>query len=194
MFLHNLCLTSAALALLAAPALAACPPQMPAAPQPLSVAVADSSAFSAAVVAEVNRYRCAAGLAPVALDRRATRASRGHSLWMAEAGRMTHDSTAKGRETLQRRLRAEGVAIRRGGYESIGDLRFYSVQGLDCHSGRPIPTEAALARRIVAMWIESPSHRRLLLAPRATQAGAAAAVRTQAQSCGAVFLTIILFG
>lgn len=194
MSLRKFYMSLAALAVVAAPALAACPPKVPPAPRPLSVAVADSPDFSAAVVAEVNRYRCAAGLPPVGLDDRATRASRGHSLWMAEAGQMSHDSTLKGRETLQRRLRAEGIAIRRGGYESIGNLRHYSVRGLDCHTGRPIPTEAALARQIVAMWIESPGHQALLMAPRASWAGAAAAVSHQPRSCGAVFLSIVLFG
>lgn len=183
-----------ALLALAGPGQAACPPAGVAAPRPLTQAIPDSAAFSAAVVMEVNRHRCAAGLAPVGLDDRATRSSRAHSLWMATAGRLTHNSTQKGRENLGRRLQAEGIPLRRAGYESIGELGFYSVQGLGCHSGRDIPTEAVLARRIVAMWVESPAHRAQVLSPRVSQAGAAAAVSVNPRSCGRIYLTLTLFG
>lgn len=183
------------LLLLAAPA-AACGTAMPPAAMttPLTLAVADSPRFSAAVIHAVNVERCRLGLAPVTLDAAATRSSRGQSLAMAAAGRMTHDTSVPGRGSVAARFRAEGIHIRRKGYESIGMLGFYSVQGLGCHQGRSIPTEADLARRIVAMWLDSPPHRSQLLSPQVTQAGAAAAVSQRAERCGSVYLTITLYG
>ena len=178
------------------PAGAACTRQIPSASRntPLTAEIDRSESFSAAVVGEVNARRCQAGLPPVAHDPAATRSSTGQSLWMAEAGAMTHDSTRPGHRTLAARLAAEGISIRRKGYESIGALGFYSVAGLDCHVGRAIPTEAELAARIVQMWADSPAHRAQILSPEVQRAGAGAAVRLREPGCGTVYLTITLYG
>lgn len=161
--------------------------------RPVGPAVARSPVFSRAVVAELNHYRCRAGLPPVATDARAARTSAWHSAWMASAGQMTHDSNIRGRRSYGDRLEAEGIRVSVRAYENIAHLRHYSVEGLSCRTGRRIPTEGELAREVVRMWYGSPPHRRQMMAPEMTRAGGGAAASLREGTCGTLFLTLDLY-
>lgn len=168
-----------AAALLVATDLAACPGgAMPQAAGATLSGPIDQGLFSRAVTAEINRYRCEAGVGPVAPSASVTRAAIHHSTWMARTDRMSHASTEPGRRTLGARLAQAGVRYRRAA-ENIG---FMPACG-DSYAG--------LARRIVAAWSRSPGHRRNILDPALAHSGAAAVPRGD---CRRVYMTSAFAG
>ncbi len=199
----------AAILLVASTASYACVrPAMPeAASHDLPVNEIDQGLLDQAVRAEVNYYRCLNGRRALgAADRSFSGVARDHSRWMAATGTLSHKSNVRGRSTLSQRVRAAGL---RSGYASenlamlpryrFGGQKFHVVNGAQCRfagrSGATIPPRSyeTLARDVVRMWMESPGHRRNILANKARQLRTAAVVG-QGQYCGDVWVTQTFVG
>ena len=97
------------------------------------------TANEAAVLVDLNHARLAHGLPPLGSDVRLIRAARGHSAAMLASGTFDHGPFSS-------RIRQQGVPAGRFG-ETIG------------WASRP----SGAARLIVALWLASPPHRRILL-------------------------------
>lgn len=128
------------------------------------------------VIALLNKERCKRGLRPLRVRYSLTRAARAHSREMAERGRLTHRS-ANG-DSVGRRLRRHGY--RRSGY------RYWSV-GENIARARA-GTLLATPTAIVAAWIHSSTHRRVILAGRFRDVG----VGIRTSSSGQRFFTLDL--
>jgi uncharacterized protein YkwD len=107
----------------------------------------------------VNQARAAQGLAPVRAQRRLVCAARAHSRSMAHLDYFSHDS-ADGR-TFSARLQQHGYV--RSGY------RGWTV-GEDIASGRT-GTVCATAEAVVQLWMESATHRSVMLTAAFKDAG-----------------------
>jgi len=103
---------------------------------------------AAAVIAQVNAFRAAHGLAPVAAESRLTRAVQEHAEAMAASGAFVHDGPDG---NLTERMRRAAYAFATAA-ENIG-------------AGARTPEET------VAGWIQSPPHARNLLVPSVVDAG-----------------------
>ncbi|MEU6992561.1 CAP domain-containing protein [Streptomyces sp. NPDC046465] len=137
---------AAGIALLAV--LTACPAAARATPLP--VATPPYRAGPAAdVVDEVNRHRARAGCSPVHLLDSLSRAAREHSAEMADRERLTH-AGADGSRPIDR--------VRDAGYRPR-------------MAGEVIADGATTADATVRLWVDSPSHRAVVLNCRYTHAG-----------------------
>lgn len=159
--------------------------------------------LDSAIRAEVNFHRCRAGLSKVGnagtgLARQAEK----HSLWMAKRQQLTHKSTVPGASTLRQRVKAAGVSFRTGS-ENIGmvhrykidNRRFKILSSSQCkfatYQGEALPAHsyASLARHVVELWMDSPSHRKNILDRRVNKVSSAVAFDPNAQYCGRFWLT-----
>lgn len=156
-----------------------------------------------AIRAEVNFHRCRAGLSPLAdAGRGMSREATKHSEWMAKTQQLTHRSTVAGAATLKQRIKNAGIRIRTGS-ENIGMVHRYQIDNrrfkiIDSNAcqfttqdGQPLPAHsyATLARHVVALWMESPGHRKNILDRRVTKMSTAVAFDPNAQYCGRFWLT-----
>lgn len=104
---------------------------------------------STQLISEVNRHRATAGCPAVRLRESLNRAAEAHSADMAAHGRLSHTGTdGSGPED---RMRAAGYQ--------------------PGHSGEVIAVGQATATAVVGLWMDSPSHRSILLTCRYTDAG-----------------------
>lgn len=110
------------------------------------------------VLAKINGFRRANGLAPVRLSRSLTAAARFHSAEMAQRGFFGHNS-ANGGSFDRRILRYYPVKGAR--YWSVGENLLWSSPSVD-------------ATGAMTMWVNSPEHKRILLTPRWREAGLSA--------------------
>ncbi len=133
-----------ALALASVAVLVASPVASPNAPTKIE----RRAALEAAVVREMNRVRAARGLTPLRAAPALRSAARGHSQAMLAHGFFSHES-------------ADGTAfserIRRY-YSNAGYARWSVGEALMASQGRFVDAEA-----IVTAWLESPSHRAIIL-------------------------------
>ena len=108
------------------------------------------AALEANVVREMNRIRAARGLDPLRAAPSLRSAARSHSQAMLAHGFFSHDS-------------ADGTAfserIRRF-YSNAGYARWSVGEALMATQGRFVDAEA-----VVTAWLESPSHRTIILSP-----------------------------
>ncbi len=111
-------------------------------------------AASRAIIERTNAARADAGLPPLTVDPRLTRAAEAYAREMARDGRFDH--VARGGAGVESRAEAAGYT----GWE-------YLAENLATGAGRPD------ADAIVARWLESPEHRRNILAPELRDAGVA---------------------
>lgn len=137
----------------------------------LLLALAPASAWSAdrpAVVAQAERsviersnaFRQSQGLPPVSADRALTTAAQAFAAYMARTDNYGHE--ADGREPSQR-AQAQGYS-----YCMVSENIAMQYSSADFETER-------LARGLVQGWIDSPGHRRNLLAAEATDIGVAIA-------------------
>jgi len=113
-------------------------------------------AHRTATLRALNAVRAASGERPLRLDRRLVHAARRHSREMVLRRYFAHESPDGAR--FSARIAATGWMPRRG--------RWYVGETLAW--GRGTSAEPSL---IVAAWLRSPSHRRVLLDPRYRQVG-----------------------
>ena len=128
----------------------------------------DLAAFERLVLSEVNRVREAAGARPITPDDRLAAIARAHSQDMLDRGFVAH-RTPDGRAPGERALRA-GYAFREFGENIFSGALYDTVtrtQRGDQERALYLwyaPEE--LAQLVAEMWMESPSHRENMLAPR----------------------------
>lgn len=125
------------------------------------------NALEADVLVQINRLRRSRGLAPVRLSAALRRAADAHSTAMATRGFFAHES-ADGTAFWKRVAR---FYPRRSGAWSVGENLLWSSPDVD----------AATALR---MWMDSPSHRKILLTARWREIGLSA---VHAQSAPGVY-------
>ena len=114
---------------------------------PFTVQAAQSD-DAARIIALVNNFRAAHGLAPVALDSKLSAAAQQHASAMAESATFSHD---KPDGNLTERMRRAGYA--------------FATVTENIAAGAPTPEEAE------ATWEQSPPHERNLLNPSVRDAG-----------------------
>ena len=125
-------------------------------PSPAPTKVERRAALEAAVVVEMNRIRVARGLRPLRAAPALRTAARSHSQAMLDHGFFSHHS-ADGT--------AFNVRIRRY-YTDRGFTKWSVGEALMASQGRAVEASA-----IVAAWLESPSHRTIVLSPAWRDAG-----------------------
>jgi uncharacterized protein YkwD len=128
----------------------------PAAAPESSATVERRTALEAAVIREMNTVRVAEGLRPLHASPSLRTAARGHSRAMLEHGFFAHESS-------------DGTAfserIRRH-YTNRGWMKWSVGEALLSGTGDTLEPRA-----IVAAWLDSPSHREILLSPTWRDAG-----------------------
>ncbi|MEL6642841.1 MAG: CAP domain-containing protein [Pseudomonadota bacterium] len=167
----------------------------------------DQARLSQAILGEVNFVRCQAGrravtAAPGTLIQSAT----AHSVWMAQAGTLSHQGRGASGRGLADRVRSAGLRVRTAGENiaqlpryTFGSQRFRVIDRGACvfqtRAGRQIPPHSyqSLARQVVALWMASPGHRRNVLDPDVSAMGAGAAF-SQSNTCGDYWVTQIFVG
>ena len=146
----------------------------------------------------VNRERCRQGLEPLGRSPAAIQAAAGHARTMATYDFMGHDSPIIGRETLERRLDAEGIGSFRFAAENVARSAASALSPRDdiCldRVAAANATYAHLAEGLYNMWIASSSHRTSVLQPRADALGAGVAVNPRKYQCGEVAAAMVLVG
>lgn len=168
----------------------------------------DSALLDAALRAEVNRARCAAGLRTLAPAPGLQPVAAAHAGWMARAGMLSHSpALGGGLGSLGARLAAGGHP-NRAGAENIAMVHRFPIEGQPItvrnaraclfadRQGRTIGAHSyqSLAAQLVAQWMASTGHRRNLLNPRLTAVAHAAAIAPDAASCGRVYAVQVFIG
>lgn len=167
----------------------------------------NQSLLDAAILAEVNYYRCKNGRSKLTPARGLRRQASKHSMWMARSGKLSHKATSGSSRTLTSRLKSSGRKFKTGA-ENIGVMRLYNIDGrsflirssgkcvFTTPSGKPIGRHSyrSLAKLAVREWMESPGHRKNILRRNLRHTGAGAGIRPNSRHCGAVFLTQIFIG
>lgn len=110
-----------------------------------------ASPMEASIVAEINRERRAAGLAPLSVEDRLTRAARLHAANMASRNELAHTLTGATTSTLVSRVRDVGYA-----YRFIAENIAYG----------PVAVEP-----LVQGWMGSPGHSANILNAAYTETG-----------------------
>ena len=167
----------------------------------------DTALLDAAILVLINYERCRKGRSELVSMPGLQREAAKHSAWMAQNNTLTHKSSVNGRRSVQDRVRKSGVSFRRGS-ENIAMLHLYQVDGLSfrinsqqacsfstqCGVALPRHSYQSLANSVVSYWMASASHRKNIMEKRVTMIGSSAAVNTQGEYCGTVFLTQIFAG
>jgi len=121
-------------------------------------AVSSQAALERSIVGEINAIRASRGLQRLVVSGTLARAAQSHSRDMARAGYFAHESR-DGRPFGERVRRYYGSA----GYRSwrAGENLLWASPDVD-------------ATRAVKLWLQSPGHRRILLAPAWREIGLSA--------------------
>lgn len=162
----------------------------------------NAALLDAAVLVEVNYYRCRAGLSRLRPEKRLRNVASGHSKWMARTQNVTHTSTAFGSGTLKGRMKRTGLKWRAGAENigkiyrfQLGNRRFFVRDGATCQfttvGGALISQHSyqSLARYVVGLWVDSPGHRKNIMDRRMTMVGTAIALDKKAKYCGTYYIT-----
>lgn len=166
----------------------------------VSAETLDQTLFNAAVLHYVNIERCNRGLTPLKSDNKLIRATRQHSSNMASNAYVSHQSQQSGYRNLKDRLTKANVryqvagenvaksfvfAFDRRNIGSSGNcqFRFSSTGGVV-----PRHTYDSLAKDLVSLWMESPTHRRNILYRDYRRAGATIGIDTDSSYCGTVYV------
>lgn len=154
----------------------------------------DRDGLSAAILAETNRARASIGLPPLRVDSRLAKAADGHTRFLTLIGGIRHESFLPGRETVDARVRAEGL---KSAFVSE-NLALIPVRprimreragggGVEVVDGGEMDLRIEqLATMFVRAWLDSPPHRENLLNPRFTHLGCA--VRTGTGPAAVMFV------
>jgi uncharacterized protein YkwD len=120
--------------------------------------ISGRAALGREIVSEINAVRAARGLPRLVVSGSLGTAARKHSLDMARAGFFAHESPNRG--SFGDRVRRD---YRTAGYRSwrAGENLLWASPDVD-------------AKRAVEMWLESPSHRHILLTPAWREIGLSA--------------------
>ena len=161
----------------------------------------DQSLFNDAVLHYVNVERCIRGLSPLRSDGSLIRATRQHSAHMASNAYISHNSKQTGYSGLKDRLSRARVRYNVAG-ENIAksfvfafDRRSVSGDASSCKfrfssNGRNVPrhTYDSLAKNLVLLWMESPTHRSNILHNSFHRAGATIGIESDPKFCGTSYV------
>ena len=167
----------------------------------------NQAVLDAAILAQVNFYRCKHGLPKLTPASGLRKQASKHSMWMARSGKLSHKASSGTSRSPKGRLKSSGLKYKTGA-ENIGVMRLYNVDNrrflirssgkcvFTTPSGEPIGRHSyrSLAQLAVREWMESPGHRRNILRRNLRHTGAGGGIRPNSQHCGAVFLTQIFSG
>lgn len=162
----------------------------------------DAVLLDQAILVELNLRRCQNGLGPLRSSANLRSVALNHAKWMARNTTVSHQSSVPGQSTLSARMSSSGVDFTTGA-ENIGMVHRFQLDGqsfkirdgASCafatYGGKPISAHsyASLARYAVDLWMASSGHRRNILNPRVSIVGSAAALNSDTQYCGQVYLT-----
>ncbi|NSX54763.1 CAP domain-containing protein [Parasulfitobacter algicola] len=163
----------------------------------------NQSLFNKAVLAEVNYYRCRNGRKSLRGSQALVKSANGHSAWMAKNQKLSHTSSQRGQRDIGQRIRRTYGKFSRAS-ENIASVQrflidngqvYYPKNVQNCHfetSNRqriPPHTYASLAKRIVKLWVDSPSHRRNIMDSNVQYVGTAIQFDAKYRNCGAYFAT-----
>jgi uncharacterized protein YkwD len=165
-----LALVLAALAAMAGPARAQAPAACPSATVPLGSA--PPAAVEGAVSCLIGRIRAERGLAPLTPDSRLELVAQGHGADMVARRYFAHTSPTGG--TLDKRARRAGYLT--GPCWVLGE-----------DLGWALP-QVASAQAVVDAWMESPSHRAVILDARFREIGIGIVAAAPAAAAGATFV------
>lgn len=183
-------------------------PQGAAAAVPAAGGALDGGLLDAALLAEVNRARCNAGLGALAPAPGLRPVATAHAGWMARAGVLSHSpALGGGLGDLGARLAAGGHA-NRAGAENIAMVHRFPIEGqpIFVHNaracqftdrqGRAIGAHSyqSLAAHLVTQWMASSGHRANLLNPRLVSVAHAAAITPDPGTCGRVYAVQVFVG
>lgn len=160
----------------------------------------DQKLFNFAVLHYVNEERCRRGLTQLQTDIKLLRATNQHSAHMAANGYTSHTSRQVGYRDLQDRLAKANVHYRVAGENVVKsyvfdfDRRSVSKGPSDCDfkfnsNGRAVERHSydTLAKDLVDLWMESPTHKSNILYPQYRHAGATAAISVDQGLCGTIY-------
>lgn len=158
--------------------------------------------FARVVTEYTNYYRCQDGQKKLKIVSGLNGAAVSHSENMAKYLVLSHQTRARGEETLQKRYKRNRVRIRAGAENITQDFLFntgrsrYLIKDREaCHFEQggqrvPVHTYASLGQQVVKDWVESPAHRKNSLNAKYSRAGAGLAVTyTNAKPCGVIYVT-----
>lgn len=162
----------------------------------------DAVLLDKAILVELNYRRCENGLGPLRSSANLRSVALNHAKWMARNTTVSHQSGVPGQSTLSARMSSSGVSFTTGA-ENIGMVHRFQLDGQSfkirdgaacefaTYGGKPISAHsyASLARYAVDLWMASSGHRRNILNPRVSMVGSGAAINSNAQYCGQVYLT-----
>lgn len=176
------------------------------APIPISNKI-DQSLLNKAVLIEVNVARCKAGLPSLSTNSSLTKAAANHSKWMAKNGTLSHNSSIRGQNSTQNRIKSTGIDLKTGA-ENIIRIARYQLSGgpffvkseakctfADSNGNLLQPHNYnSLAREAVRQWVKSPVHRKNFMHNRMRLTATAGAVDPSGPHCGSVYLTQLFLG
>jgi uncharacterized protein YkwD len=162
----------------------------------------DQGLVDAAIRAEINYYRCRAGLQSVAAAGGLRKVAGQHAKWMARSRSLSHRSKTPGQATPVARLKASGLRFHAGS-ENIGQIARFQIDGRSFRiadgtscgflsgNGRTIPPHsyASLAHTIVSLWMESAAHRRNILDRKVSRLGSGVGFDAKAPYCGNYYVS-----
>lgn len=160
----------------------------------------DQALFNDAVLHYVNVERCRRGLSPLKSDNSLIRATRQHALHMATNSYVSHNSKQAGYRNLQDRLSRARVKYRIAGENvaksfvfafdrrNIGTKSACNFRFTNTGGSVPRHTYDSLAKDLVVLWMESPTHRSNILHNSFHRAGATIGVNEDPNFCGTVYV------
>lgn len=166
----------------------------------------DEALLDRSILAEANYQRCLRGRRPLHPLRQLRSPAQIHSIWMARAETLSHDSGIAGRRTLRDRISSTGLPVHTAA-ENIAQLplynltpRFRVIDAASCHFASPDGhnlrphSYQSFARKVVDMWMHSRGHRRNLLSRSTNYMAAAAVLSPGSEYCGDIYVTQIFAG
>ena len=160
----------------------------------------DQGLFNNAVLFYVNVERCNRGLTPLESDSTLIRATSQHTTHMATNAYVSHKSKQSGYRNLQDRLSKARVRYRIAGENVAKSFVFaFNRQNVGASAqcqfrfssnGSRVPrhTYDSLAKDLVVLWMESPTHRSNILHRDFRRAGATIGVNNDPNFCGTVYV------
>ncbi len=153
------------------------------------------------ILSEVNYARCQNGRAPLTAAPSLQQVGLGHSRWMVQSGKFSHEGGPSGRATLAGRINSAGLPYHFAA-ENIATAHQFRLDNVTVTPGKSAcvfhdmqghliaqQTYASLAHTVVTDWMNSPGHRANILNPQLREVGTGTAYKVDGAFCGLFFFT-----